>query len=254
MLYKFKRTKNICLTLAFTAVLFSLMVATAEATFTSPPTMDLTTSSNIAGATNAVYSFYAENPDPAVTAVAFSVPIPIGYSVNPAFLTNTPNIVVMTGTYGNTIFPITGYIRLNTTATSGQFSVCASPNNINWVVIGTATIVLPTPTTPGNIGGMLSPLNAGEHVDVSFVAGFFINPSTPGAYAWAPSSATPGDDPTPVLMEPRLGFTNIVVIVGPVGGYLLPLDMLAVVAPYLALIALAVAISLTYTTTRRHKI
>ena len=56
-------------------------------------------------------------------------------------------------------------------------------------------------------------MNRGCHGDITPVEGFFVNPSTPGTYAWAPSIASPKSGPS-VTMVPRSGFSQTVTIVG----------------------------------------
>ncbi|WP_455369739.1 hypothetical protein [[Eubacterium] cellulosolvens] len=236
--------------LSLTITLFSVLILPYSSAFTVNPTMDLTTSSNMVGATDAIYSFHAENPNtiyPQESIVAFTVLIPAGYSVNPAYLTTTPDIVVMTGVYGVIGQPISGYLRLNTTGVSGLFLINAkriSPPTVPpYVPIGTAQIVAPTMNTPGSWIVTLAAPNTGEYIDLSFVAGFFINPSIPGIYVWAPSIAQAGDAST-ASMEPRLGFTNEIRIIGPpVGGFTLSVNKLALLTPYLGLAGLIAAVS-----------
>ncbi|MFX0201017.1 MAG: hypothetical protein ACFFCW_33270 [Candidatus Hodarchaeota archaeon] len=244
---KIKQTRSTLSIVAILLVLFSTAVFPAEA-FTDPPTLDLTTSSHIAGATDAVYTFHSENPDP-LTAVLFDVPIPVGYLINSAYLTTTPGIIVMTGVYGNIGGPVMGNLRLETTAAPGWFDIWAEQliPLFPWVKIGTVQIIPPTLTTPGNIGGALGPLNSGEYADLTFIAGFFINPSTPGIYTWGPSTATDAAGNI-ATMNPRIGFTNQVAIVSPVGGEIAPITTLALL-PWIVLIV--VAIALGYTITRR---
>jgi hypothetical protein len=236
--------------LSLTVTLFSVLILPYSSAFTVNPTMDLTTSSNMVGAVDAVYSFHSENPNtisPQESIVAFTVLIPAGYSVNPAYMTTTVDIVVMTGVYGVIGQPISGYLRLNTTGVSGFFVINAkriSPATVPpYVPIGTAQIVPPTMNAPGSWNVILGAPNTGEYIDLSFVAGFFINPSTPGIYVWAPSIAQAGDAST-ASMDPRLGFTNEVRIMGPpVGGLTITVDKLALLTPYLGLVGLIAAVS-----------
>ncbi|WP_455279173.1 hypothetical protein [[Eubacterium] cellulosolvens] len=236
--------------LTLTITLFSVLILPYGYAFTVNPTMDVTTSSNIVGATDAIYSFHAENPNtiyPQESVVAFTVLIPAGYSVNPAYMTTTPDIVVMTGVYGFIGQPISGYLRLNTTVVSGLFVINAkriSPPTVPpYVPIGTAQIVPPTMDAPGSWIVTLGAPNTGEYIDLSFVAGFFINPSTPGIYVWAPSTAQAGDASI-ASMDPRQGFTNEIRIIGPpVGGLTMTVDKLELLIPYLGLAGLIAAIS-----------
>ncbi|MGB6680982.1 MAG: hypothetical protein WBF08_06645 [Candidatus Bathyarchaeia archaeon] len=244
--------------LPLTIILFSILVLPYASAFTVNPTMDLTTSSNMVGATDAVYSFHSENPNtifPQESIVIFTVLIPTGYSVNPAYLTTTPDIVVMTGVYGVIGQPISGYLRLNTTGVSGLFVINAkriSPPTVPaYVPIGTAQIVPPTMNAPGSWSVTLGAPNTGEYIDLSFVAGFFINPSTPGVYVWAPSIAQAGDAST-ASMDPRPGFTNEIRIMGPpVGGLTMTVDKLELLIPYLGLAGLIAAVSTVIIIRRR---
>jgi hypothetical protein len=191
---------------------------------------------------HAVYIFHAENPNLGETVVAFSVPIPAGYSVNPTYLTTTPGTVVMTGTYGpvgTTV--INGLLSLETTSTIGQFAIIATNTNppIPPVPIGQANLVPPT-STAGTWTVAISPSvpNNGEYIELAFVAGFFINPTIAGVYTWGPTTATPSAGPS-VTMNPRQGFTNQVdITICAVGGYIEPVNRLAVLGPWLAVIGL----------------
>lgn len=236
-------------------VVFSTAVFPCRAAFTVLPTMDLGTSSNCSGATDAVYTFHAQNPDLAETVIAFSVPVPAGYSINPTYLTTTPDIIVLTAVYGFVGQPISGYLRLNTTGTSGLFIVYARrinpPTVPPYVPIGTATVIPPTLTIPGSWSVVLGAPNNGEYIDLSFVAGFFTNPSTPGVYTWGPSTATPSSG-SPVTMNPRPGFTNQVgITVCPVGGYVEPMNRLVIFTPYLALFGVIAAVAAFVTAPRK---
>ena len=104
-----KRARGLVI-LALAATLFSTVVVTSKAAFTTAPTLDLTTLSNIASATT-VYTFHVENPDLLESVSTFSVVIPAGYSIDPAYLTTTPGIVVMTGVFGFIGFPPLGSLR-----------------------------------------------------------------------------------------------------------------------------------------------
>lgn len=218
-------------------VAFLMMVLPARADFIVPPTMDLTTSSNCSGATNAVYTFHAENPNAGETVVAFTVPIPAGYSLNPAYLAATPGIVVMTGVYGPAgTANVNGLLRLETTSIIGQFAVIATNTNppVPPFIIGQAYLIPPT-TTATSWKVTISPSvpNNGEYIELAFVAGFFINPIVAGVYTWGAAMADPSEGAS-VPMDPRPGFTNQVdITVCPVGGFVEPVNKLAVLAPYL---------------------
>jgi len=249
-----KRTRELLVILALAATLLSTVVVTTKAAFTVAPTLDLTTMSNIASAST-IYTFHVENPDLLESVSTFSVLIPAGYSIDPAYLTTTPGIVVMTGVFGFIGFPPLGSLKVKTTTTSGLFNVYAYvPGELP---VGTATVVPPTLTTPGAINGLLTILVNGIYVDLTISV---VNPSTPGVYTWGPNTATPAGGGPTVNMDPRLNFTNQVEIIAPtgepVGGYVLPADKLPVLAPYIlltGLIGLIGVVSVVYTATRRRR-
>jgi len=187
-----------------------MIISPAGAAFNVPPTFDLTTTTNVAGATSAGYVFHFENPSSDV-AVAFSVVVPAGYFVNPTYMTTTPGIVVMFGYYDNVgdySAPYDGTVEIKTTAVSGVFEIF-----VDSISMGVAALTVPTPTTPGSFGGLLPGLNNGYWGEVATLQGFLINPSTPGLYTWGPNTATPSSGPT-VTMNPRVGESNQVNIVG----------------------------------------
>jgi hypothetical protein len=85
--------------------------------------------------------------------------------------------------------------------------------------------------------------NNGEYIEMTFVAGFFINPEIAGVYTWGPSTATPSAGPQ-VTINPRPGFTNQVLISRcAVGGVVMSANKLEVVAPFAVLAGLIVAVS-----------
>jgi hypothetical protein len=242
-------TRKLPLTLLLMIVIVStvsfLPVQEAGAAFAVPPTMDLTVSSRCSGATDAVYKFHAENPNAGETVVAFSVPIPAGYSVNPAYLTTMPGNVVMAGVYGPVgTVNVNGLLSLETTNINGQFAIIATNTNPPFppVPIGQANLVPPTSTATTWTVTLLAP-NNGEYIEMTFAAGFFINPEIAGVYTWGPSTATPSAGPQ-VTINPRPGFTNQVPIsTCPVGGVVMSTNKLEVLAPYLALAGLVAAVS-----------
>lgn len=138
----------------------------------------------------------------------------------------------MTGSYGDIGGPIKGYLKLLTTTIPGQFDLYANnvPTPDVWNFAGNVII-----TIPGNILGFPNVyLNTEEYVDLSFIAGFFINPPIPGVYTWT-ATATAFDDDVASFV-PRTGFTNqVMIVVCAVGGYLPPIDKLTILAPYVAL-------------------
>jgi len=54
-------TKSVILVVLI--LVFVVSAPQANASFTKPPTFDLVTSSNLAGATDAIYTLHLENPD-----------------------------------------------------------------------------------------------------------------------------------------------------------------------------------------------
>ena len=179
-----------------------------EANFSNPPTFDLTTSSNTAGATTAVYSIFLQNPDPAEDANNVSIAIPAGYSVGPQFITSTVGIPV--GSVSGACPMGSGGGSVVTTSTPGQFAMV-----VMGMTIGQIIITQPTATTQGKMGflfrGRYGFDDHGCHGNFMMLAGFFINPSTSGTYSWAPSSAIPTTG-SPVVMAPRPGYSQNVTI------------------------------------------
>lgn len=243
-----KRGKQLLLVLALVTISFATSFVASNAA--SAPTMDLTTTSNVAGAT-ASYAFHVENPTSG-SYIAFSVTIPAAYAIDPAYLTTTPDIVVpgFTGSFGPA--PLSGSLTVKTTTTSGQFRIFALYFGL-LIEIGSATIVPPTLLTAGTVSGLLYyqlgyALGPSMYVDLNVVV---INPSAPGVYTWGPNTITPltittlsgGAQGAPVPMNPRTGYTNQVVIVGPVGGILMSLNKTVIVAPYLALFGVIAAVA-----------
>jgi hypothetical protein len=203
----------------FLAILFlvfciTMMVFPVKATdFTVPPTFDLSTSSNIASATNAVYRFHGENPDPAVGVQDFSVKIPAGYSARAS--TTVPNIIVMTISYGTIGNSPSGSGQVVTTTTANTYDVYVNvPGPFK---IGSAVLTPPTPSTDGMLTFTFTIpvfLTVGQFVDLVAVAGLIINPPNPGVYTWGVSATPGGTAPnTPVNLNPRPSFTNEVTIV-----------------------------------------
>lgn len=91
----------------------------------------------------AVYTFYFDTTFCAEALSAISITIPAGFTINSAYLTTTPGIIVATGNSG-AIMPYTSQpSEMRTTTTAGQFEVFGGG-----VSRGTLTIVLPTATTP----------------------------------------------------------------------------------------------------------
>jgi hypothetical protein len=181
-----------------------------------PPTFDLGTSSNLASATDAVYSFHIENRDSS-TSIALSMVIPAGYSVNSMYFTNKSRTAVMTGQgwgmtfYAGLFVGMLFTIIVTTTSTPGHYRGIVSS------AIGAlgSDIVLtePTPTAPGKLDVPGVSLKGKMWLDLSTVPGFFINPSTPGDYTWGPTFANSTSGQR-VASVPRPGFTQKVTIIG----------------------------------------
>jgi hypothetical protein len=239
--------------LALAAALVSTAALPCNAAFTVAPTFDLTTSSNCAGATGAVYAFHTQSTDALEMAIGGSLTIPAGYSINPAYLTTTPGIVVFTGVYGYVGNPPVGTVQVTTTITAGTFAFYG-----DGVLKGAAMIVPPTSTTPGTAGGAFVALEPLQYADISTVPGFFLNPSVPGVYTWGPNTAI-ASDLSSVLMSPRPGFTNEVRIDScvpvPVGGVVEPVIGITLLPQWLVAIGLlAVASALLVVLVRSRQV
>jgi hypothetical protein len=201
--------KRISFLIAILMLLVSAPYALAD--FAVAPTLDLSTSSNLAGATDAVYTFHFENTDTSTGVVGFSLAIPAGYSVNPACITNEAGIAVMTGNAGQVYGFLRGQITVATTSTPRHYIASVS------VFQAEAVLTEPTPTAQGKFEVSVPSIpGVGNAVflEVSTVPGFFMNPSTPGTYVWGPSLANPTSGPA-VATVPRSGFTQTVTIIGP---------------------------------------
>jgi hypothetical protein len=205
-----------------------------------PPTLDLTASPPCVCSTSAVYTFHVENPM-TTAIVSITVTIPAGYTINPAYLTSTAGIIVATGVGGfisphSTIYTM----ALKTTATSGTFEMFVDGSSEGFGII----TILPTQTTPGLWVGLFTEIPANVWGEVTFVQGFFTNPCTVDAYSWSPNNALYGERVS-VTLNPRTGYTNVVTITtcSPVGGVVAPTSKLEILAPYVGLAGLAVAVS-----------
>jgi hypothetical protein len=203
-------TKKLMLVIAMLA--FVALTPNVNASFTKAPTFDLVTSSSLAGATNAIYSIHLENPDQSEDAASVSITIPAGYSVNQQFITSKAGI--LSGSVGGECLEQSGQGSVQTTSTPGQFSM-----SIQGAVIGQIIITLPTQVGQGKLevpfSGRYSVVNHGCQGDLVMGQGFFVNPSTPGTYAWAPSFVNPKSG-SPVTMAPRPGLSLSVTVVGSV--------------------------------------
>jgi len=179
--------------------------------FSDTPTLDLTASSNLAGATDAVYTFHFENTDKSTHVVDFLLLIPAGYSVNPTYVTKKSGITIMTGKAGELGGFLSGTLKVTTTSMSGHYVADVSSFKAELV------LTVPTPTAEGALEiSIPSVPGVGNAVflEASTVPGFFINPSEPGTYTWGPSLADPASGPS-VATVPRPSFTQTVTIVGP---------------------------------------
>jgi len=189
-----------------------MLVPQADANFTKTPIFDLKASSSLAGATDALYTLHLENPDLYEDTLTASITIPAGYSINQKFITDKSGIKAGSA-YGH-CQEGSAPANIVTTTTLGRFA-------ISFAGMAAVDIIVsePTPTTPGTmkftfVGGYAGAvMNRGCYGEISPVAGFFVNPSTSGTYAWAPSIANPKSGPS-VTMVPRSGFSQTVTIVG----------------------------------------
>ena len=203
---------------------------------------DLTTSSPCACSTEAVYTFYVDTSMSTGAIIDASITIPAGYSINSAYMTSTAGIIVATGDSGN-VFPYTSGnpVTVKTTTTLGTFEIFVDGSSV-----GTGTIVPPTQTTPGNVGDLFGGMATNTWSEVSFVAGFFVNPCIQGTYVWGPNTATidVGGVPVDVPVQARLEHTEQVTIANcVVGGVVAPASKLEIVAPFAALAGLIVTVS-----------
>lgn len=199
--------------LALTVLVLALASAGAAAAFSTPPTFDLTTSSTVAGATNAAYTLFGQNNDPIENVASASITIPAGYSIGQQFITNSPGITVASVT-GECQDLGTGTGSVVTTSTASQFALVVDGNTL-----GTITISQPTTTTQGQMiisfSGQFGSDDHGCYGSFVMTEGFFINPSAPGVYSWSPSSAQPVGGGSSVIMAARAGFSqNVTITVG----------------------------------------
>lgn len=198
--------------LAACIIALVMLLPQAKASFTENPTMDLITSSSLAGATDAVYTIHLEDPDTTEDMASLSITIPAGYSIDQRFITSKPGINA--GSAQGVCASWAGENIIITTTTKGDLEIS------NSLVGPVAQLILtePTPTTQGSLqillAGSYAPLNHGCFAELTTVKGFFINPSKPGTYTWAPSTSSPKSGP-PVAMDPRPSFSQTVIITGP---------------------------------------
>jgi hypothetical protein len=195
----------------FLALMLAMVILVPQfgAASTASPTFDLVASSNVAGASDATYTLHVENPVESPGMVGFTITIPAGYSIGQKFITNTAGIVAMSAK--GSCPQGSGTASIATTTTTLTYSL-----SVPGVAGGSVKVNEPTATSPGAIQITLTGFavgNSGCSFDLTSVSGFFLNPPTPGTYAWAPSSANPTSG-SPVTMAPRQGFSQNVTIGG----------------------------------------
>jgi hypothetical protein len=202
------------ITLLIVTILMFLSVAPyAHADFAATPTLDVTTSSTQAGATDAVYKIHIENTDSKMALASLSVVIPAGYSINSTYITSKSGITIITGTAGQPGGALSAPFNVKTTIQPGHFSTTVSA--IIFTYHADMELTEPTPTAPGKMVFQIPSTIVGNavYLDSECVAGFFINPSTAGTYTWGPSLATPASG-SPVTTVARSGYTQTVTITG----------------------------------------
>jgi hypothetical protein len=213
-------------------------------------TFDLT-ASTLCACSTPIYKFHLENPTD-IEYAALWVTIPAGYTIDPAYMTTTPGIVVATGIGGDVNPPTTDHtLVFKTSGTSGIFELFEE----DVLFSTTGVLTPPTPTSPGSFNLLSEGVDNNFWAEVSFVAGFFVNPCTPGTYSWSPNTATPVSGAVlangAVTMDPRPGYSNTVTIVNcAIGGVVTPVNKLEILTPYLALAGL-VAVSAVVLVKRR---
>jgi hypothetical protein len=121
-----------------------VLIPQANAGFTKTPTFDLQTSSNLAGATDAVYVLRAENVDLSQDAAGLSFTIPAGYSVGQEFITNKAGVKAISA-YGSCP-QWTGQAGVTTTTTPRNFLI-----SYGGMTLGGIIITEPTATTQGKM-------------------------------------------------------------------------------------------------------
>jgi hypothetical protein len=209
-------------------------------------TLDLTASSPCVCSTSGIYTFHIENPSETPFPTGITVTIPAGYTVNPAYMTSTAGIVVATGV-GGTISPHTSNVAIviKTTTTSGVFELFSDGTSL-----GTGTLTPPTQTTAGQWVQMFPTVAGNSWGEVSLISGFLTNPCTAGTYSWAPTIII-NERAAPI--NPRTGYSYVVTITvcSPVGGVVAPTSKLEILAPYVVLAGLAVAVSAVVVVKRR---
>lgn len=232
------KRKQTLIVLALSFVLFSTLIVSARADFATSPTLDLTTSSQTAGA-NAVYSFHVQNNDSSMSAKAFNVTIPAGCLITFPLIANM-TLAGLVGDAGQIGFsPIVSF-HANTTSTPGKFRIYGNLIGSTAVFfMGNVSVKSPTLTLAGYVSGSLNP---GYYLPNKWYVDLLINvmnPSNPGTYVFGPNTVTPATGNV-TSMNPRSGYTNSITILGnAVGGDVLPANALAVPPSNTALIATA---------------
>jgi hypothetical protein len=235
------------------ATIVFVSVAPVKSQQQQPLTFDLTASTPCA-CSNPIYKFHLENPTDNEYASIW-VTIPAGYTIDPAYMTTTPGIVVATGIGGDVNPRTTDHtLVFKTSGTLGIFELFEE----GVLFSTTGVLTPPTPTSPGSFNLLSQGVDSNFWAEVSFVAGFFTNPCTPGTYSWSPNTATPVSGAVlangAVSMDPRPGYLNTVTIVRcSVGGVVTPVNKLEILTPYLTLAGLIVAVSTVVAVKRRTK-
>lgn len=197
--------------LVSTALVLLIAVPCARAGFSATPTFDLTTTSNLAGATDAVYTLHLANPDRSEIVLSSTITIPAGYSIDQKFITSRSGIKVGLA-YGHCPEG-SRQADVVTTTSPGHLK-------ISFMSMAAASIVVsePTQTASGTMEftftGEYAMMNSGCYADITPSKGFFVNPSAPGTYKWSPSTAQPRSGPV-AEMVPRSGLTQTIEIIGP---------------------------------------
>jgi len=196
--------------LAVVALLLIALTPQVEAGFTSPPTFDLTATSNVAGSATALYTIHLQNSDPSEDVVSISITIPAGYSIGSGYMTSTSGIQV--GSVSGSCQGLgTGVGSVLSTSTPGKLAISV----LRVGTIGEIDVSEPTATTPGKMtvlfSGTIGFDNHGCQGSFTMVQGFLINPSTAGTYTWT-ATATPTSG-SPVTLAPRPGRSQTITIV-----------------------------------------
>ena len=214
-------TKLVTFTFFALIVVFALLVPQASADFSKTPIFDVRTDcldprycgDADAGVVDAIYVLYLENPDQSEDVVSVSITIPVGYSIDPRFITDKTGVLAMSGIGRN---PQLGTTQLSVVTTTTPLHFLIS---VTGATLGEITIIEPdngkNPAIPGRMemrfSGVIALMNHGCSADIKTESGFFINPWWPGTYSWAPSIANPTSGKS-VNMVPRSGGSQTVEI------------------------------------------